>query len=221
MFRKAPSVSTAPDKNSIICPLCGNKGHAFWKDIFLSCNVCSAIFRTPGSLLAPEAEKKRYETHLNDVYDTKYRQFVSPLTNAVMSEFTPDSIGLDFGAGTGPVISKVLEENGYVVKQYDPFFHNTLELLQKKYDYIVCCEVIEHFYSPRQEFELLYELLKPGMKMYCMTHIFTPDICFDKWYYKNDPTHVFIYRKETFDWIKKYFDYSAVIIEERLIRFVK
>jgi 2-polyprenyl-3-methyl-5-hydroxy-6-metoxy-1,4-benzoquinol methylase len=48
-----------------------------------------------------------------------------------------------------------LEDDGYKIKQFDPFFHNDIAVLRRSYDYIVCCEVIEHFHSPSKEFELI------------------------------------------------------------------
>jgi hypothetical protein len=52
-----------------------------------------------------------------------------------------------------------------------------------------------------------------------MTHLYDPSIEFNSWYYKNDPTHVFIYQKETIEWIKQRFNFSSVAIEGRLITF--
>ena len=52
-----------------------------------------------------------------------------------------------------------------------------------------------------------------------MTYLYHDDINFDAWYYKNDPTHVFIYRAETIEWIKNHFGFSSVTIDHRLITF--
>ncbi len=202
------------------CPLCHNPGKTFYTDEFFLCDNCLGIFRPKRYHLSAPEEKSRYEKHNNDVNDIRYQQFVSPITSAVLKECLPKDVGLDFGAGTGPVISKVLKDQGYTIKQYDPFFHNYPDLLKTEYDYIVCCEVIEHFYDPQKEFGLLKRLLKPKGILYCMTHIYSPDIPFTNWYYKKDPTHVFIYQKETFEYIKNHFDFSLVTIDKRLIRFV-
>lgn len=35
-----------------------------------------------------------------------------------------------------------------------------------------------------------------------MTDLYKSDIDFPKWYYKNDPTHVFFYSDEAFKWIQ-------------------
>lgn len=210
-----------PDKKTEYCPLCHNQGNAFYKESFYECNVCAGIFRAKELLPNPFDEKARYEQHINDVHDLHYQAFVSPITSKVCEDYTTDSIGLDFGSGTGAVISKVLEDRGYTIYQYDPFFNNKPELLQNRYDYIVCCEVIEHFHDPEKEFHLLKRILKPGGRLYVMTSIYNKDIDFHGWNYKNDKTHVFIYQKETFEWIKYKFDFSAMSIDNRLVVFQK
>lgn len=168
-----------------------------------------------------ELEKLRYQEHINDVENEGYQNFVSPITSAILKDFLPINKGLDFGAGTGPVISKVLRDNNFSIVQYDPFFHNYPILLNDKYDYIACCEVMEHFYHPKKEFELLRHLLQPNGKLYCMTDLYDESIDFSKWYYKNDQTHVFIYHKKSIDWIQKNIEFSDVTVDGRLITFSK
>jgi len=210
-----------PD-NVIPCPLCLNSGTVFYQfkeRLYFKCSNCSGIF--VDERLRPDrgTEKLRYETHNNDVNDKNYQRFVSPITSAILSAYTANDKGLDFGAGTGPVISKVLEDNNYSIVQYDPLFHSHPELLNDTYDYIACCEVIEHFYNPMEEFSLLKKILKTGGILYCMTDIYDESIDFHKWYYKNDPTHVFIYDKRTIHWIQKEFGFLNVTIADRLITF--
>jgi len=130
-------------------------------------------------------------------------------------------LGLDFGSGTGPVISKLLSDWGYEINQFDPFFDNNLEALKPTYDYVACCEVIEHFHAPAGEFRLLHSLLKPGGRLYCMTHLYSESITFDNWYYMRDPTHAFIYQAETLTWIKENVPFSELEIEGRLIVLTK
>ena len=210
-----------PD-NVAPCPLCLNSGDVFYQfkeRLYFKCNNCSGIFVDEGLRPDRVTEKVRYETHNNDVNDENYQQFVSPITSAILSAHTPSDKGLDFGAGTGPVISKVLDDNNYSIVQYDPLFHNHPELLNDTYDYIACCEVIEHFYNPREEFSLLKKILKTGGILYCMTDIYDESIDFHKWYYKNDPTHVFIYEKRTIHWIQQEFGFLNVTIADRLITF--
>ena len=203
-----------------ICPLCSTYGHAYFQDKnarYYQCENCYGIFEDENDRPNHEAEKSRYEIHDNDVEDKNYQRFVAPITGAIIKDFTPKSSGLDFGAGAGPIVSKVLQDNGFSVAQYDPYFHNHLELLQMQYDYIACCEVIEHFYNPNKEFKLLKSLLKPNAKLYCMTNIYDENTNFASWYYKNDPTHVFFYHKKTFEWIKKEFCFLDVKVDKSLI----
>lgn len=167
----------------------------------------------------PEKEKGRYESHNNDIYDERYQAFVSPVVESVLQDFTEGEKGLDFGAGPGPVISKLLQDKNYDIVQYDPYFYNDSTLLEKKYHYIVCCEVIEHFYTPQKDFELLKKLLLPGGKLYCMTQLYGEGIDFGRWHYKNDNTHVFFYQKETMLYIKNQFDFNHVRFSGRLIVF--
>jgi SAM-dependent methyltransferase len=204
------------------CPLCHNTTDSLTEyrdNRFFICDECGLYFRDPEHLIEGRKEKERYEMHNNDVYDPGYRKFVSPIVNNVLSDMRPSDLGLDFGAGTGPVISKMLEEKGYAIVQYDPFFHPYPHLLETVYDYIVCCEVIEHFHHPDMEFERLRRLLKDGGKLYCMTGIYHTDVDFNLWTYKNDPTHVSIYQERTLNWIADRHRFSDVYIGERLIIF--
>lgn len=86
--------------------------------------------------------------HQNDIHDEGYRHFVSPITDNIQKDFDfKNSIGLDFGAGTGPVTTQILLEKGYSVNLYDPFFHPDTAVLQRRYDFIICCETMEHFFG--------------------------------------------------------------------------
>ena len=204
------------------CLLCDTQSTFFYnfKDrIYYICPNCKGIFLEPGQRMETENEEKHYRFHNNDVEDPGYLNFVSPITQAVLNDFTSEHSGLDFGAGTGSAISKVLSDNQYKIKQFDPFFHNYPELLTKQYDYIVSCEVVEHFYNPNKEFKLLKKMLLPNGKLYIMTHLYSPEIDFKTWYYKNDHTHVFLYQKETMEWIAQKYGFKELTIEKRLIFF--
>ncbi len=215
-------MSIASHITSTNCPLCNSKADTFYlheNRQFFQCQTCYGIFLDKNLRLKPTEEIIRYQTHNNDVEDLKYQKFVSPITSSVLKDFTQDHKGLDFGAGTGPVISKVLEDANFQIVQYDPYFHNYPILLKSTYNYIACCEVIEHFYNPKKEFTLLKRLIVPSGKLYCMTVLFDDTIDFHKWYYKNDPTHVFLYHHKTMYWIKENFGFSTISIEGRLITF--
>lgn len=204
------------------CPLCSHHGEIFYHEnnrLFYKCMLCDGIYLHKKLRPNKETEKLRYEIHNNDVSDKRYQLFVSPITSAILNKFTLLDKGLDFGAGTGPVISKILQDNNYTIELYDPYFHDNQILLTKKYNYIACCEVIEHFYNPKKEFHLLKKMLDSNGKLYCMTDIFVDNIDFHQWYYKNDPTHVFIYQHKTFEWIKREYKFTKVNIVDRMITF--
>jgi hypothetical protein len=52
-----------------------------------------------------------------------------------------------------------------------------------------------------------------------MTLLYSKDIDFDTWFYRNDETHVFFYQAKTLEWIKNNFAFSRLEIEKRLITF--
>lgn len=170
---------------------------------------------------SPQEEVERYRIHNNDVNDPGYQQFVKPLVDKVRQNFDAHSIGLDFGSGTGPVASKMLRDIGFKISTYDPFFDNNPELLNRKYNYIIACEVVEHFHRPAKEFQLLERLLKSNSMLLLKTELFNDSIPFDTWYYKNDETHVIFYRPQTIKYIENTFGFSDSEINGRHIFLYK
>ncbi|MDW7740233.1 MAG: class I SAM-dependent methyltransferase [Bacillota bacterium] len=184
---------------------------------YLKCSGCQSVMLSPENYLSPAEEKERYDQHNNDVSDPGYRLFVQPLVRAVINKYYPEDSGLDYGAGSGPVASYLLKERGYQTLLYDPFYWPDHSVLEARYNYIICSEVIEHFHSPQNEFRLMRSLLLPGGSLFCMTELYDDEFEFEKWYYKNDPTHVFFYHREAFQWIKKRFGFSELTMKKRLI----
>ena len=168
----------------------------------------------PGDYVTSEQEKARYETHNNDVNDPGYQRFVSPIVEQVLSHHTANEKGLDYGAGMGPVITKLLRDRGFNIRTYDPFFKADQAALENTYHYIACCEVAEHFHRPATEFIKLRGLLKPGGRLYCMTERYDHDIDFDTWNYKNDETHVIFYHRVALEWIRKHAGFSRLEIQD-------
>ena len=204
------------------CTLCNSTATLFCekpKHLFYKCTTCEGIFRPKHTFLTAEAEKEHYEKHNNDIFDERYQAFVLPIVDAVLHDFSPEAKGLDFGSGTGPVIAKMLIDKGFQVLNYDLFFAYEPSLLNQKYDYVSCCEVMEHFHQPYQEFEVLKGLLLPKGKLYCKTAVYDNQTPFENWYYKDDFTHVFIYQAKTLEWIKREFGFSNLIVKEKLLVF--
>jgi SAM-dependent methyltransferase len=205
--------------NEIYCPLCNSMSHRFSEyrsKEYLQCSLCSGIFLNRIHLPSNSEELARYHEHNNDVNDPAYQRSVQPVVTAILNDFSKTAQGLDFGAGTGPVISAMLGNEQYRIQQYDPFFFK-MDLRGLQYDYIVCSEVIEHFHHPAREFTLLKKLLKKGGKIYIKTALYSRDIDFEKWYYKNDQTHVFFYTEKTMHFIRTSYGFSDLEIAGNVI----
>ncbi|MBP2830567.1 class I SAM-dependent methyltransferase [Aquimarina sp. U1-2] len=208
----------------VVCTLCNTLTGVYIvtkKRTFFLCPECKGIIADPTHFLTPKEEKERYLLHQNDVNDPGYQNFVSPIIKEIRKDFNTNHAGLDFGSGSGPVVTSLLTKQGYTITAYDPFFDPNAPVLLRKYDYIVCCEVMEHFYNPNKEFSTLASLLVTGGKLYCKTVLYQNYIDFSSWWYKNDPTHVFFYNRDTLIWIKNEFQFTALEIREDLIIFNK
>lgn len=204
------------------CSLCHSNSVAFcfFRNIqYYRCIGCYSVFMDRHSLPDAEREKMRYLKHNNDINDIRFQAFVKPLAEAVMNTFTPQHKGLDFGAGTGSAVAKLLNDNHYQIAAYDPFFHNHPDLLNQQYDYIICCEVIEHFHHPHSEFTRLRKMLKPGARLFCKTALYSDSIDFVVWTYKNDFTHVFFYSFESLLFIAKNYTFSSMEYTNEVIIF--
>ena len=204
------------------CPLCHTRALLFYETPrrkYYQCNHCSSVFLDSEYYVSEEDERKRYEKHNNDIEDPGYQKFVEPIVCGVEQHFDKKHKGLDFGSGTGPVIAKLLRDKGYTIELYDPFFCNNPEKLEKTYDFIVCCEVMEHFHFPAKEFSLLRSILKHNGALFCMTDIFSERVDFRTWYYKNDATHVFFYHRNALALIQSKFIFSTLVIDGRFIQF--
>ncbi|RMA58575.1 class I SAM-dependent methyltransferase [Ulvibacter antarcticus] len=205
------------------CPLCNSertKEYANWAEIlYIQCEHCLLVFKNIQHFPTEKAEKERYLLHENDVNDLNFQKFVSPIVNRIAEAEPKNHKGLDFGAGTGPVITKLLQDQGYEISLYDPFFYPDKSVLDTTFDFIICCEVMEHFHHPAKEFSLLRKLLKPQGNLYCKTQFLPKRSQFETWWYKNDNTHVAFYSEENLMWIKKEFGFSEVIIQKDLIVF--
>lgn len=195
------------------CPLCTNKKTEFYcqdkQRNYHQCPQCQLVFVPPQHHLDHDAEKKVYDLHQNSPRDTGYRQFLNKLLKPLARKLPIEAKGLDFGCGPGPTIKPMMEELGYQVSNYDIYYAKNSQALKKTYDFITCTEAIEHFVTPRKELLLLHSLLRAGGYMGIMTKRVTTKEAFEKWHYKNDPTHICFFSEHTFRWIGKWLGYSV------------
>lgn len=210
--------------SSLNCILCD---HASLKAIetpsdqraYLHCPNCDLLFLNPVQRLEGGEERSRYQLHQTKSSDEGYQEFVRPLLERLITLKPEGSQGLDFGAGHQPVFSQYLKESGFEVTCYDPFFWPNEEALKTTYDFIVAVEVVEHFFSPRDEFSRLRGLLHQTGCLLINTEVYRHEIDFDKWYYRRDPTHVAFYSKQTFAWIAEHWAFSRLTIQNRVVCF--
>lgn len=202
------------------CILCHGKTIPFYemrKRSYSQCLNCKGIQMDVPFFPSPEEEKSRYLEHNNIDDDPRYRQFLAPLVNLVFQYIPKSALGLDYGSGPNPVLSKWIQKEGYTIDIYDPFFAKNSEIYTKEYDYILLCEVAEHFHKPYEEFSFLRSKLKSGGRMFIHTDLYSENIDFKNWYYKNDQTHTFFYTKEGLKFIQKEFRFQELSIQGRLI----
>jgi hypothetical protein len=205
--------------NLLPCPLCQGSAQPFYKHverIFMRCCNCLSVFLHPDFYLTEQQETAHYACHNNNPDDRGYQNFVRPIVNSILADFTKLDSGLDFGSGTGSPIVKLLRDEKYNIQQFDLYFYNEKQRLKQQYNYIACCETAEHFKNPAHELAMLRQMLLPEGKLYIMTERYNDDINFADWYYKNDPTHIFLYHKKAFEWIKDTFGFSKVEFKNRL-----
>ena len=105
------------------CPLCDNSASLFYEENqrYFTCKVCHSIFVDENHLPDVQSEKERYELHDDNAEDAGYRKFVSPITSNIEKDFLNVARGLDFGAGTSQIITKVMQEKGFDISSYDPY----------------------------------------------------------------------------------------------------
>ncbi|MBC7003262.1 class I SAM-dependent methyltransferase [Photobacterium sp. BZF1] len=188
------------------CPLCHSQSTAlFFEDRrrqYFRCGECALIFADPGSRLSPQEEKAHYDLHENNPEDMGYRRFLARLADPLLERIGREPLdGLDFGCGPGPTLSLMLAEAGHNMAVYDPYFADKPAVLDTQYDFVTCTEAIEHFYTPAKEWGQLVGMVKPSGWLGLMTKLARDADAFAQWHYKNDPTHVSFFSRETFHYL--------------------
>ncbi len=189
------------------CPLCGSnhiESYFSNKDSkYLICSECELVFSPDEFHLNETEEKSRYDLHRNNPKDERYRKFLSKIFNPVLRCLSPGDVGLDFGSGPGPTLSLMFSEQGYKVDLFDKFYANNESIFNNKYNFITSSEVVEHLDNPGVELNRLFNMLDNGGVLAIMTQMLSSDINFSSWHYKDDPTHVCFFSKNTMKYLAK------------------
>lgn len=197
----SPGAAPAGKAAVAACPVCRAPGPEFFLVVagrdYWRCRQCQARFLDPRQRPGRREEHATYLLHDNDQSDPRYRKFLSRLATPLLARLVSGSSGLDYGCGAGPALAGMLREAGHEVALYDPLFHPDPQPLARRYDFITCTEVVEHFHNPALEFDRLDRMLRPGGMLAVMTCFQTEDALFATWQYRADPTHVVFYREVT------------------------
>ncbi len=101
------------------------------------------------------------------------------------------------------------------------FFFRNENIFFRKFNFITCSEVVEHFFKPYEEFNKIDELLAGKSWFAVMTSFMTADYSFKNWYYRRDPTHVVFYKKITFKVIANQRNWKLTFPSKNLVFFHK
>lgn len=191
--------------DSIECPLChGADVSLFHTDArreYIRCATCWLISVPAQWHLSPADEKAVYDCHENSPDDPRYRQFLNRLFEPMLARIEGVCRGLDFGSGPGPTLSVMFQEAGHEMAIYDPYYANDESVLSVEYDFVTATEVVEHFCNPAQDFARLWSCVAANGVLGIMTKMALDAEAFASWHYKNDPTHVSFFARETFEWL--------------------
>ena len=191
----------------MLCPLCHSHDllpfHEDARREYLLCGHCELVSVPPQQRLSLEEERRHYDLHENHADDAGYQKFLNRVVVPMAARLDSNSEGLDFGCGADSAIATLFAKHGHQVKDFDPYYFNRTELLERSWDFITATEVLEHLHDPAQTLTQLFSILKPGGLLGVMTKRRTAPENFAGWHYKNDPTHVCFYADASFEWIAR------------------
>ncbi len=166
------------------------------------CKVCGGIFVKKTDFISENAQKKRYLLHNNDLNNAGYKKFLENFINPVLeflkkqNKITLNFSIFDFGSGVKPCLCELLHHycvNGLLpsdtqINMYDKFFASEKPFIES--DLCVCLETIEHFENLESDLQNLSNCVKKGGYCAIGTNLVPEATSFEKWWYKEDSTHV-------------------------------
>lgn len=186
---------------------------------FFQCQTCGLVQVNPTQIVSAEVEEARYRTHNNSLEDARYLTYLAPLVELVSKYTATEAVGLDFGCGAVTGLEFLLGQQGRKMDSYDLFFRPQQDMLKNRYDYLVCSETVEHFRTPRSEFELFAKLIKPGGKLFLQTSFFPGVDAFSNWHYQRDFTHISFYSEQTFQWVATEHRWQILFLRDPFVIF--
>jgi len=209
----------------VSCPFCfSNNCEDFDTDSFrtyLLCKNCSIVFVSRDQLIPEFLEKKRYESHDNSENNPEYQNYLQKIADHISIFLPKGFVGLDFGCGKTKLLEKIIKEKGLEIVSYDVFFHNDLSVFEKRFNFIILSEVIEHLRNPLEEIKKLTSLLEDDGMIFIKTRL-RPESSqeFRNWFYKRDITHIQFFSKSSFNQLSAVCNLSNFMqIDEDLFLF--
>lgn len=187
------------------------------EQLYYYCNNCELIFIDSSEFPSRKEELERYKehdnTHENEGYVNMFQRFIDSIVKPYQNVMGREV--LEFGCGPGPVLADLLEEMGFKVDRYDPYFFPKKIYKEKQYDLITSTEVFEHLQRPYETIDKLVKHLKDKAYLAVMTS-FHPGIDnFKEWWYPWDPTHIVFYNNTTMKWIADEFSLKLIKMEKQ------
>ncbi len=204
------------------CPLCNSNHTVFLAKTlhyqereFFQCKDCKLIFVPKLFHLSSDSEKARYDLHQNNENDLSYRNYLAGLLNPLWTFLSEkEKEHLDYGCGSAQSLKFLLDQEKIKSSFYDLYFYPNEKLLQQTYDLVTCIEVIEHFNDPFEDISILISLVKKDGLLFVNTQLFKSELVFENWWYKNDPTHISIFTKETLKFLEIKFNLERIYCDE-------
>ncbi len=208
------------------CPLCLQSDVGLYYSeparVYWRCTTCLLVFVPPRYHLSSEDARVRYNKHRNRPGQPGYegyREFLVRLVNIVVPRLAARADGLDFGCGPSPTMGNIMAQRGFRIRNYDPLFAADPAVLERKYDFVLCSETVEHFTQPGEDWTLLVRSVKQGGLLAVMTQRLVEEMQFADWYYKRDATHVAFYAPTTMEWIAGQHGLDATLYPKDIVIF--
>lgn len=197
------------------CIICGSKTSIIndpqLKVEYDVCDYCGFVHKKKSFHLEFELENEQYDRHENTIENEGYVNIFKELIENFIKDLNITGKILEFGSGPNPVFKVLLEEAGYQVKDFDPFYNQNEDYKNHKYQMITSNEVPEHFANPIKEFDLLVSLLEPRGYLLLSSHFRNMDMDkFLHWWYRRDVTHVSFYNLKTYEYLCKKYDLEII-----------
>lgn len=197
------------------CRICGaSTKHIEDKEIKVTyslCDQCGFIYKNVDHHLNWELELKEYENHNNSFESKGYVLMFENLIDDFIRPLNVSGKVLDYGSGPGPVLKELLLQAGFETYDYDPFFNPNKQYLDHKYNLITVTEVVEHFFTPLNEFRHIKSLLNEDGYLVIMTKLNPPSVNeFLKSSYRRERTHVSFYALKTIQYIAEIFNLEFI-----------